>query len=584
MSNKYLALTLGPIYQTLLKPRRTREAWAASYVFSWIMKEIVQRLLHPKAGPVIVAREDFILPFFSAENGTFAEKSGVGIWPDRLIVRAKGGEFEQLKRIVREVIEELARQTHEEFVRPDKARYLEREFGFVAPPDPGEIESHFQHYFRAAFLEVEEKDLPAEGDSFVKQINFLLDHLELSAPLAALEPDYVTYLLRAVHRSFLIQNAFHSRWNFESLIEVATSDLRLVDANRYTAIVEADFEQRDRKGRGEEQDLLDRLAEVPDFKKVLSTYHRYIAIVHADGDQIGKLLGKLGADAAAVQAFSLDLFEFGKAANRILAGDRHTAKPASYGYGAAPLYLGGDDLVFFAPVARRDPRTDRLETIFHLLSQLDQAFQQIFQKYAALDVRPTLSYGVSISYYKYPLQEALQVSRKLLAAVKQDKPEFETRNRIHFRLLKHSGQHFGGILDKNGKLLYPLWFEVLNANLKTLNRKKQPTAAVLAGVAHKLDLIEPMIRAVIARDVAREAAASEGQKVGDYASLLHPLFFNQFDEAVHRTGKKGEELHPFLIHVMEFIGASRLQTGTPDLDLTYALLRFIHFLNSREDA
>lgn len=582
MSNKYLGLTLGPIYQTLLKARRTREAWAASYVFSWIMKEIVKRL-HPEKGVAIVAQEDFILPVFSTEPGAFEEKSGVGIWPDRLIVRARGDEFEQLKRIAAEVIAELARLTHEEFVRPDKARYLEREFGFAAPSDPEEIHAHFQRYFRVAFLEVEEEDLPAEGDSFVKNINFLLDHQELSAPLAALEPDYVAYLLRAVHRSFLIRDAFHGRWNFESLIEVATSDLRLVDAKGYAAIVEEDFEQRDRKEKSEEQDLLDRLAKASAIKPFLSTYHRYIAIVHADGDQIGKLLGKLGTDTARVQEFSRDLFEFGKAANLILAGNRHTARPESYGYGAAPLYLGGDDLVFFAPVARRDPHTGKLNTIFHLLSQLDQAFGEIFQKYAELDVRPTLSYGVSISYYKYPLQEALQVSRDLLAKVKADRPEYETRNRIHFRLLKHSGQHFGGILDKNDELLYALWFDVLNANLITLNRKKQSTATVLAGVAHKLDLITPMVQAVIARDVAREAASQGGQEAGNYASLLHPLFFNQFDEAVHRVNE-GKDLHPFLIHAMEFIGASRLQTGKPDLDLAYALLRMVHFLNSREDA
>ena len=42
--NNYLAITIGPIYKTIQQARSTREIWAASFVFSLMMKEILKQL------------------------------------------------------------------------------------------------------------------------------------------------------------------------------------------------------------------------------------------------------------------------------------------------------------------------------------------------------------------------------------------------------------------------------------------------------------------------------------------------------------------------------------------------------------
>ena len=44
----YFALTIGPIYKTLSQAQKTREFWGSSYMFSWIMREIIVGLIDDK--------------------------------------------------------------------------------------------------------------------------------------------------------------------------------------------------------------------------------------------------------------------------------------------------------------------------------------------------------------------------------------------------------------------------------------------------------------------------------------------------------------------------------------------------------
>ena len=40
----YLALTIGPIYKTIQRARKTRELWAASFLLSQFMKKLLEGL------------------------------------------------------------------------------------------------------------------------------------------------------------------------------------------------------------------------------------------------------------------------------------------------------------------------------------------------------------------------------------------------------------------------------------------------------------------------------------------------------------------------------------------------------------
>ncbi|KAA6314220.1 hypothetical protein EZS27_035130 [termite gut metagenome] len=62
-----------------------------------------------------------------------------------------------------------------------------------------------------------------------------------------------------------------------------------------------------------------------------------------------------------------------------------------------------------------------------------------------------MSYGLSITYYKYPLYEALALARKQLNEEAKNMPD---KNAIAWNLRKHSGSSFSGKLGKGNDLYH----------------------------------------------------------------------------------------------------------------------------------
>ncbi|MEL7065301.1 MAG: type III-B CRISPR-associated protein Cas10/Cmr2, partial [Bacteroidota bacterium] len=72
---RYIALTIGPVVPTLTSARKTRELWAASYIFSWIMKQVAREL---KKDP----KRQFVLPY---------QEEDLGVYQDHVERTSKGG-------------------------------------------------------------------------------------------------------------------------------------------------------------------------------------------------------------------------------------------------------------------------------------------------------------------------------------------------------------------------------------------------------------------------------------------------------------------------------------------------------------
>ncbi len=135
---------------------------------------------------------------------------------------------------------------------------------------------------------------------------------------------------------------------------------------------------------------------VTDKRKVKN----YLAMVQADGDSMGKLLQALSVkkDEESVKELSAFLFERGKY-NAQTVGE----------YGALPIYFGGDDMLFLAPIYSEKGRS-----VFELVSALSNAFDEAYhlleEKIPAIRAlaeagsKPALSFGISICYTKYPLR------------------------------------------------------------------------------------------------------------------------------------------------------------------------------------
>ena len=92
---KYIGLTIGPIYKTLQGARKPKELWNASYIFSYIMKNIVEKFKD----------RNFITPYIKDES--IFKENDIGLFHDRFIFESKEGDFEKLDKVIDEVLKEI---------------------------------------------------------------------------------------------------------------------------------------------------------------------------------------------------------------------------------------------------------------------------------------------------------------------------------------------------------------------------------------------------------------------------------------------------------------------------------------------
>lgn len=563
--NKYIGITIGPIYDTINKAEKTREIWGASYLFSYIAKELVKRINASH-------NYEILLPSPAAVNDT---NPGVGLYPDRILLKVKdGGSIDDINEIASNVKEHVAGQLWEEI---NKKRFTwkpyDKHIGFFKGKEYL-VKDFFKNYFKIYVIEANEDDLCFIDDKkgnigIVKSLNLFLDNSEQLPTLAHLDPNPFFVLLHFINHSFLIKDAFDISYNngFPSLPEIATNELQFIkDDNtgiyQFQEEIRNILKQDQNNNEIDEDDSLSKIFKTRNIDNYLRTYHRYVAIVHADGDNMGKLIGTL-KDAFEIRDFSKDLLDFAKKANEILAGDRFTSNhPTNWGYGAAPVYIGGDDLVFFAPVASRD-KDGNFKTLFDLIADIDGAFDEIFNKqdeqgnyvkYKDLtSVRPRMTYGVSISYYKFPLREAYEISKNLMYEAKEEK--YDTRNRINFLLLKHSKQEYKGIIDKNFDN-FEVFRKLLNSNI------------MLKGKDSDLFL----------NSISKKIQENPGQYLDKSITDLTDLFDNTFNESVHKN------FIDYLNKVREFIESMLKDQGHNEstLETIVSLLKLIHFYRDNE--
>ena len=101
-------------------------------------------------------------------------------------------------------------------------------------------------------------------------------------------------------------------------------------------------------------------------------------------------------------------------------------------FGGLTIYAGGDDLLFLAPVLGKNG-----ENILELCTRITQIFDRMFAPYhVGGSPSPTLSFGISANYTKFPLYEALEDARKLLF----NDAKSGQKNQLALSVHKRSGQ------------------------------------------------------------------------------------------------------------------------------------------------
>ena len=141
----------------------------------------------------------------------------------------------------------------------------------------------------------------------------------------------------------------------------------------------------------------------------------YFAVVVADGNSMGKLIEKKGIEN--IKDISKELFEF------IVKGNIYNFTNKLNG---ELIYAGGDDILAFLPI----------DKVFEYIETLNSNFRK------HLGENVSLSFGISINYYKFPLREAIKESWNLLYDAKSKGKKNTGEKQASFSLLlrKHSGQ------------------------------------------------------------------------------------------------------------------------------------------------
>ena len=397
---KFTAINIGPVISTLGMARRPRELWAASYLFSHLMKCIYAEA--KKCELTIVS---------PAEPEEDAGK--VGLYPDRLYIR---GEV-------------------------DARTVLTKALGFFCADLHGQKDSADTvpdlNYFNLMSVTCEaEKESEA-----VRLLNHKLDVMELCQYAADSD---AAQTIRAIVTKKLSSPLF----------ELATGKDRMIVP--------------------ELEDIAHAQCIVPGVKE--KSHHRYFCVVQADGDNFGKTVTNPGLKDGEIRQISKKLMDFGLCA---------TAKIEEFG--GFPVYAGGDDLLFIAPVVGKTG-----DNIFNLLDIIENdAFKGVVDKVNQMGLKDkdgnpieaSLSFGVSITYYKYPLYEALESARTLLFKnAKKQKPA------VAWSLRKHSGGTFDATLSLKNADLKERFVRLIEA---TTDRD------TVSAVAHKLREADKLVDIVL---------------------------------------------------------------------------------------
>ena len=464
----FTAINIGPIVSTFDMVRKPKEIWAASYLFSKLMKCIVDKINDTEG-------IDVFSPVVSLDD----EKIGVGLYPDRVYCKGEWNFSEKRSEILNIFTTAVGMNGNEDF----------------------------KDYFNimCATLDVEADENGNFETKAIRELNHLLDCMELNTrAMSGKSPDAIwNFITSEDKRKKMYEDAFVNNKfgnvsftiekeniidTYGSLAEYASVQLSTINPEKWGKCKDV-YKSIDENTLNE--DLLtqeDSFYTIlkNKYEKEIKSYHKYICVVQADGDNMGKTFSHYSLKDNDTSEISNKLVEFGKKASGII-----------YEYGGLPIYAGGDDLLFIAPVVGKTKKFIKLpnnkeieinKCIFDLLKDIDRCFKPIKicvekkhlkmkdSNNKEIEISPSISYGVSITYYKFPLYEALASARHLLFDVAKEKVDKDKKNAIAWCLQKNSGSSFSGFFSKTD--LFDSFVNVINSS------KVKDT--VITSVSHKI--------------------------------------------------------------------------------------------------
>lgn len=367
----YVGITTGPIIETLSMTSTPAGLWYASYMFSDLTKNLCSLLIKNKNLMILS-------PAFQENE----EVDGIGSYYDRIIFWIEDKSIHNANSWVQQCI-----MTIKDNIGEDVANALG-----LNEKKSKEAKEYIKNYIQIQYV-----TLPEEiGEKNVTDIlSPYLDAIELNQtiPYGRVQ-DYLMLLFQGKDNSgnFYIKNSRlvkeilnNKKVHFQLMNETSNEikNIAQIAANGQFYLIDG--------------------KDIPETNG-LKKWKHYV-IVQADGDNLGKVSNYIN-DATSLADLCKKYTQ--KSANMI-----HT-------YGGITIYAGGDDLLFIAPLQNLQGKT-----IFTLCHKIAKTYKTIFkgvnqkleQKNICVNnklLQTTLSFGISIQYWRYPLYEALEQVRSLL--------------------------------------------------------------------------------------------------------------------------------------------------------------------------
>jgi len=438
----YAGFTIGPIYEVLGSARKTKELWFGSYFFSWFMEKLIEEILESDDKSI-----HFLSPYIKKPE---FNKSPTGKYHDRFIL-CSSLDKENLFKIIKDasekttgffvdIIDKLINNGSRKYLNSfnkDKVKeflswYIQRNF-VVIDIDKGKEELNNGDTIKTPFAFVSSLlDSMEENRTFKTGVNESTCYVckVLPAVIKAYiytkekeEPEEEPLCPMCFLKHFALfsdevkDKIGKTNFKFPSTLEISATELLTEKVRNglknQTDNFEKDFEYKDIERIREEINKDKKDSNKPRKKD----YFKYFAILQADGDNLGKTLKQLNENE--IEKLSKKLLEFSEKAERIIKD-----------YEGYPIYIGGDDILALTPVAVN--KEDRnFKNVFNLAKELHNKYNEILYGY-----KTTLSIGINIVYYKFPLSIALRDARNELFDIAKQKCK---KNALAITYTVHSG-------------------------------------------------------------------------------------------------------------------------------------------------
>lgn len=536
----YAGFTIGPIYDVMRHARKTREMWFGSYLFSWYMEKLI--------GELIDENNEFLTPYTDIDESTgtlVLNTSRAGKYHDRFVVRSSflpKTLFERIEAANNKTLSFLIDLSH-------TVAACEKNGGQVV--DKSRIGEIVSGYFQPRFFAVPSKEI--DQTQPVASVDRFLDTLEESfifSPGKSADTCQRCKTLPGVATARDIEDDKEIRLTLcpfcllklranalpsfiPELKARLGNSLDAKDRLHYPSIPEISARQvfdlpelaSLKKKAGEVSDVFEHVRrQFPDNKnQPLKTFHKYFAVVQADGDNLGKLAGSVSDPTE----LSKRLFQFAEASEQRIKE-----------FGGESVYLGGDDVLAFMPVYFYG------KTVIDFIQTVSKDYSTMVDQGAG---KTTISFGCNIAYFKFPLSTALDRAGGLLFGEAKEK-----KDSLALRFTRHSGAELKFNLelgDQEFKLFQKLVGAVLNQTIE-----------IPRGVHYNLSRFAPLFAGIPDKE------------------RLTAFFENNFNEAVHDRYREGLDQIIELLYYFLKRGGEKADSVQDVLNI----LKFIKFLTGDE--